>query len=221
MRSTPQNKQRLILAEDNFEKAKHAAQETWCDRLVSEFNTTNNAKDFWNTFRKMTGKTEDKSFLPLMGDNNIPVFDSRNKMEMLREIFYGGKHLKHDSFDKDFCEKINEEYATINEKLAEDENDIPYKEGFGREITTEDIESAIFRLKTGTASGPDNHYSKFFKNAGENVIKAMEDTSDDEHWLEKRRATCVPSERKTAIVKFLRKPGKSTYYTSSYRPIKV
>jgi hypothetical protein len=59
-----------------------------------------------------------------MGDNNIPVFDSRNKTEMLREIFFGGKHIKHDSFDKDFCEKINEEYATINEKLAEDENDI-------------------------------------------------------------------------------------------------
>jgi hypothetical protein len=80
---------------------------------------------------------------------------------MLREIFFGGKHIKHDSFDKDFCEKINEEYATINEKLAEDENDISYKEGFGREITTEDVESAIFRLKTGTAPGPDNHYSEF------------------------------------------------------------
>jgi hypothetical protein len=51
----------------------------------------------------MTRKTEDKSVLPLMGDNNIPVFDSRNKTEMLREIFFGGKHIKHDSFDKDFC----------------------------------------------------------------------------------------------------------------------
>ena len=38
----------------------------------------------------MTGKTEDKSVLPVMGDNNIPVFDSRNKTEMLREIFFGG-----------------------------------------------------------------------------------------------------------------------------------
>jgi hypothetical protein len=174
MRSTPQNKQRLCIAEYNFEKAKTEAQETWSDRLVSEFNTTNNAKDFWNTFKKMTRKTEDKSVLPLMGDNNIPVFDSRNKTEMLRGIFYGGKHLKHDSFDKDFCEKINEEYATINEKLAEDENDVSYKEGFGREITTKDVESVIFRLKTGTAPGPDGHYSEFFKNAGENFINALE-----------------------------------------------
>lgn len=38
----------------------------------------------------MTRKTEDKSVLPVMGDNNIPVFDSRNKTEMLREIFFGG-----------------------------------------------------------------------------------------------------------------------------------
>ena len=84
------------------------------------------------------------------------MFDSRNKTES----FFGGKHLnKHDSFDKDFCEKINKEYATINEKLAEDANDISCKEGFGREITTEDVESAIFRLKTGTVPGPDNRNS--------------------------------------------------------------
>ena len=151
MRTTPQNKQRLGIVEDNFERAKNEAQETWSDRLVSEFNTTNNAKDVWNTFKKMTRKTEDKSVLPLMGDNNIPVFDSRNKTEMLREIFFGGKHLKHDSF---------------------------------------------------------------FKNAGENFIKAME-VMMNIGW----RKGELPSEWKTAIVKFLRKPGKSTYYsTSSYRP---
>jgi hypothetical protein len=51
MRSTTQNKQRLCIVEDNFERAKHEAQETWSDRLVSEFNITNNAKDFWNTFK--------------------------------------------------------------------------------------------------------------------------------------------------------------------------
>ena len=189
-------------AEDNFEKAKNEAQEIWSDRLVSEFNATNYAKDFWNTFKKMTRKTVDKS--------NIPVFDSRNKTEMLREIFFGGDHLKHDSFDKDFCEKINEEYATINEKLAEDENDITYKEDFRREITTEGVESAIFRLKTGTAPGPDNHYSEFFKNAGENFITAME-VMMNIVW----RKGELPSEWKTAIVKFLRKPGKSTYYSTS------
>ena len=136
---------------------------------------------------------------------------------MPREIFFGGNHLKHDSFDKDFCEKINEEYATINEKLAEDENDITYKEDFRREITTEGVESAIFRLKTGTAPGPDNHYSEFFKNAGENFITAME-VMMNIVWRKRE----LPAEWKTAIVKFLRKPGKSTYYsTSSYRPISL
>ena len=93
MRSTPQNKQRLIKAEYNFERAKYEAQETWSDRLVSEFNATNNAKDFWNTFKKMTRKTGDKSVLPLMGDNITPVFDSRNKTEMLREISLEGTTL--------------------------------------------------------------------------------------------------------------------------------
>ena len=102
----------------------------------------------------MTRKTEDKSVLPLMGDNNIPVFDSRNKTEMLREMFFGGKHLKHDSF---------------------------------------------------------------FKNAGENFIKAME-VMMNIGWTKGE----LPSEWKTAIIKFLRKPGKSTYYsTSSYRPISL
>ena len=105
MRSTPQNKQKLCIAEDNFEKAKTEAQETWSDRLVSEFNTTNNAKDFWNTFKKMTRKTEDKSFLPLMGDNNIPVFDSRNKMEMLREISMEGNTLNMTPLTKTFVKR--------------------------------------------------------------------------------------------------------------------
>ena len=55
------------------------------------------------------------------------------------------------------------------------------------------------------------------KNAGENFIKAME-VMTNIGW----RKGELPSEWKTAIVKFLRKPGKSTYYsTSSYRPIKV
>ena len=161
----------------------------------------------------MKRKTEDKYALPLMGDNNIPVFDSRNKTD----IFFGRKHLKHDSFDKDFCEKINEEYATINEKLAEDENDVSYKEGFDREITTEDLESAIFRLKTGTAPDLTTTTRNSSKNAGENFIKAME-VMTNIGW----RKGELPSEWKTAIVKFLRKPGKSTYYsTSLYRPISL
>ena len=96
-------------------------------------------------------------------------------------------------------------------------NDVSYKEGFGREITTEEVESAIFRLKTGTAPGPDNHYSEFFKNAEENFIKAME-VMMNIGWRKEE----LPSEWKIAIVKFPRKPGKSTYYsTSSYRPISL
>ena len=41
----------------------------------------------------MTRKTEEKSVLPLMGDNNIPVFDSRNNTEILRKFSLEGTTL--------------------------------------------------------------------------------------------------------------------------------
>ncbi|CAG2214330.1 unnamed protein product [Mytilus edulis] len=86
MRNIPQNKQRLIIAEDNFDKAKEDAQEEWSNNLVNQLNQAKNSKDFWNTYKKMSRKTEDNSVLPLIVENKDPIFDNKSKVELLQKF---------------------------------------------------------------------------------------------------------------------------------------
>ncbi|CAC5423219.1 unnamed protein product [Mytilus coruscus] len=71
----------------------------------------------------MSMKTEDNSVLPLIDENKDPIFDNKGKVELLQNKFFGGSHLKADSFDKEFYDEINKEYIELNNKtLSRSEN---------------------------------------------------------------------------------------------------
>ncbi|CAG2202636.1 unnamed protein product [Mytilus edulis] len=217
MRNIPQNKQRLIIAEDNFDKAKEDAQEEWSNNLVNQLNQAKNSKDFWNTYKKMSRKTEDNSVLPLIVENKDPIFDNKSKVELLQKIFFGGSHLKDESFDKEFYDSINKEYKELNNMYQAANETDQHREGFDREIDKDEVEAAIYRLRTGTAPGPDQQFAEFYKHAGDKFTEALV-TMMNIIWQKGE----LPTEWKMADVKFLRKPGKTSYYSSSsYRPISL
>ena len=94
MRSTPQNKKRFIDAENQLKKTKDKVQEDWNDTLINEFNHARNSKQFWESFKKLSRQTEEKSVLPLIVNDNDPVFDDKGKSDILKSVFFEGSHLK-------------------------------------------------------------------------------------------------------------------------------
>ncbi|XP_063419173.1 uncharacterized protein LOC134701992 [Mytilus trossulus] len=162
-------------------------------------------------------KTEDNSVLPLIVENKDPIFDNKSKVELLQKIFFGGSHLKDESFDKEFYDSINKEYKELNNMYQAANETDQHREGFDREIDKDEVEAAIYRLRTGTAPGPDQQFAEFYKHAGDKFTEALV-TMMNIIWQKGE----LPTEWKMADVKFLRKPGKTSYYSSSsYRPISL
>ncbi|CAC5356601.1 unnamed protein product [Mytilus coruscus] len=125
-----------------------------------------------------------------------------------------GKHLKTDEFDEEFYTQTQEEYKRICElekRLTKREHKLDY------EVTTDEVEAAIYLLEIGKSPGADSHFPELFKFAGENLIEAIRTMVD----LTLKHGQ-LPQEWKTANIKFLRKQGKTNYYSpSSYRPISL
>ncbi|CAC5392429.1 unnamed protein product [Mytilus coruscus] len=142
----------------------------------------------------MSKKTEDNSVLPLIVENKDPIFNN-----------------------EEFYDKINKEYIELNNNYNENNGTDQHRNGFNREISKDEVEVAIWRLRTGTAPGPDQQFAEFFKHAGEKFTEAIV-TMMNVIWQKGE----IPTELKMADVKFLRKPGKTSYYSSSsYRPISL
>ena len=86
-----------------------------------------------------------------------------------------------------------------------------------RDITLEEVEGVISKLKSGKAGGPDTLPPDIFIQSGDNMRTAI-------HMLFCRSwdEGLLPKVWKSADVKFLRKPGKTNYYSpNSYRPISL
>ena len=151
--------------------------------------------------------------LPLLDVDGKPVFENKEKCELLEQVFFEGTHLKQNNFDENFFKEINSECQTIKDNL----NAFDGRESFNADIMFQEVEAAIQKIKAGKSPGPDSFYSELFQNAGENLKKAVLYIFNIS-WLEGQ----LPSTWKSANVKFLCKQGKSDYYSpSSYRPISL
>ena len=154
--------------------------------------------------------------LPLIPEDSTSVFDPMDKCTMLQKAFFDCQQQQNDQFDSDFYAEVMESYNNI---LTELDSECPEgnEELYNRSITLEEAEDAISRLKPGKAPGPDMFPTDLFIQAGD-VMRSALHKLFSMSWEE----GLLPEMRKSADVKFLRKAGKSNYYsTNSYRPISL
>ena len=124
-----------------------------------------------------------------------------------------GTHLKNVQFDEKFYEKVSKDYSNLSENVNLNE-DI---KGFNDEIMFNEVEAAIDLTKKGKSPGPDAFHAEFFQYGEESLKKAILYIFNLS-WAQ----GIMPAAWKEALVKFLRKHGKTDYYSpSSYRPIKI
>ncbi|MEW8545066.1 MAG: reverse transcriptase domain-containing protein, partial [Candidatus Thiodiazotropha sp.] len=213
LRSTIQNKENLISAETDFENTKQKAEEEWANDLIDVFQKAKTPQERWTAYHKMTDKQTNNTILPLIHEDRPAAFANSEKCEILQEVFFEGSHLKNNQFDTEFYSKITDECSRISRNLDLSE-DI---DGFNDEISLTEVESAIELTKIGKSPGPDSIYAEFFHFGGSNLKEAVLYIFNLS-WT----SGTLPEAWKEALVKFLRKHGKSDYYSpSSYRPISL
>ncbi|CAG2211960.1 unnamed protein product [Mytilus edulis] len=188
--------------------------EEWNSKLIERFNSSRNSREIWTTYKKMTKKKDCNTILPLIAEGNAPAFSEEEKCTILQDTFFKGGHLRTDEYDDTFYKETMEEYEHIcnmEDKIQTTKHKLDY------EITSDEVEDAIFALEIGKSPGADDHFPELFKFAGPNFIEAMR-VMINLSWNNGK----LPTEWKTANVKFLRKQGKTNYYSpSSYRPISL
>ena len=193
--------------------AKELAMDRWSSELIDKINTSKSSKDVWNTFKKMTRKKDCNTVLPLIDGNEETAFSNQEKCKLLQSTFFEGNHLKKEEFDDQFYQETTAEY----DRICIEEDKETTKNKLDYEITTEEVEAAIYLLEIGKSPGADDHFPELFKFAGENFIEALR-LVINQSWEQGK----LPQEWKTANIKFLRKHGKTNYYSpSSYRPISL
>ena len=214
-RNTVQNKLDLITAEEGFAKAKEDAQESWTGELLDKFDNTRNPREMWDVYKKMTKKDQSKSVLPLIQEDSEPVFDPTDKCKLLQEAFFDCHQHQTNQFDEEFYAKVMGEYSDITSELNSEQ--LEGEEIYNRNITLEEVEGAIARLKPGKSPGPDMFPTDLFIQAGDTLRSALHRLLSMS-WKEGK----LPEIWKSADVKFLRKAGKTNYYSpNSYRPISL
>ena len=125
----------------------------------------------------------------------------------LQKAFFDETQFQTDDCDKAFQERINSEISKLDIDPKAD-NDAAYNSLF----TLEEVEATISKLKKGKAPGPE-----IFIYAGDYMREAIL-LLFSLSWSE----GLLPDIWKSADIKFLRKPNKADYYsTTAYRPISL
>ena len=116
-------------------------------------------------FRKFTNRKSNNTILPFIQPDNTVIFEENSKAIELEETFFKGKHLNINQFDENFYEEVMGEYITST--LSDNEGEDDY---YNKEISWDELEGAVSRLKIDSAPGPDNIFSKLLINADITVL---------------------------------------------------
>ena len=130
------------------------------------------------------------------------MFDSVEKCNLLQKAFFDCHQHQSDQLVDEFYKKVMGEYSDIAAEL--DSKQEEGKEIYNRDITLEEVEGAIARLKSGKSPGPDLFTTDLFIQAGDMMRSALHKLLSMS-WEEGE----LPEIWKSADVKFLRKAGKS------------
>ncbi|MEW8548508.1 MAG: reverse transcriptase domain-containing protein, partial [Candidatus Thiodiazotropha sp.] len=213
-RNTIQNRDALLEAEIQLEKAKNEAMESWSNSLIDSFEKAHDPSERWSVFKQMTRKATDNSILPLIDSNGNIAFDSAEKCTVLQNVFFDPQSNSSLAFDNDFKSEVELKVLDLcGSQDMENADDL----GFNTDIKDSELDGAIFRLKLGKSPGPDSIYPEMLCHSGDYFREAILYIFNLS-W----RTGKLPDVWSHASVKFLRKHNKSDFYSpSSYRPISL
>ncbi|VDI64334.1 Hypothetical predicted protein [Mytilus galloprovincialis] len=195
LKNTPTNLTKLMEAESSFTDAKDEAVDEWSALLCTQLNGSKNLKEKWSNFKKLTKKNENNFVLPFLDSNGNILFEEEDKEKILEDTFFKGNHLNANNFDNDFYTEIMEKY--INITLSEEVEEEGY---MNEEISRDELEGSIAKLKKNSAPGPDNIFTELIINAGDSLISTLLHIFNKS--IEEGR---IPIQWKRANVKFLKK----------------
>ncbi|MEW8544970.1 MAG: reverse transcriptase domain-containing protein [Candidatus Thiodiazotropha sp.] len=217
-RSIPQNYDALQMLEEEFKRVEEEQKDLWTNNLCDKISNSDTPKEMWESLRTLTSyqDLDGGNILPLLNEDNQPVFDLQGKCNILQSTFFSGKHLDNNEFDEDFKVSVEKMFHEIfhGKVVYEDLFD---STAINRDITLEETQAALEYLKPGKAAGPDKVFTDLLLRANEELIKAIHTL-----FLYSFKTGTLPCDWKMADVKFLRKSGKKNYNSASaYRPISL
>lgn len=218
-RRTPINFKNLREKEESFMSRAENAKDDWTKNLCERISRAESPKEMWENFKSLTSyeQLDGGGMLPLLDENNVPVFDSSEKCDILQGLFFGGRHLDECQFDDNFKEDVDNVLSEINQVDPSLESSVNEDDELNYDITKCEVEAVLQNLKKSKAPGPDNVYADVLRNAGDEMTNAVHKLFQ-KSWQTGK----IPSQWKEAEVKFLRKQGKKSYHDAgSYRPISL
>jgi len=214
-RSSIENKALLDELRDDLNESISLAINEWSEKNADNLNTREQ-EIFWKAYRKNFVELEENSGVDVLEDEtgNL-VYSPAEKIKILHNTFFTGKHLADSKFDEKFKLRVNKD---IHRKIAEE------RQGNGmRTLESEDqerpfemneIEAAFKKIKTANKSmDGDGIHPILVKNSGPRAKQAFLSLCN----------LCLETGKwvwKNSKVIFLKKPGKPSYQSASaYRPI--
>ena len=151
-RSTQQNFDQLKKTEEEYKQEEETQKDSWTDSLYEKITNSDNPKDMWHSLKTLTTyqDLDGGSVLPLLNEDNQPVFDMQGKCDILQNTFFSGKHLENSDFDEEFKLTLEEELHEI--KSNQEYEDLYDTVGINRDITLEETEASLEYLKSGKAA---------------------------------------------------------------------
>ena len=203
-RNTSNNLAQLKEKEDAYFSECDKAKNSWIDETCEKIEMHTDPKESWREFMKLTSyNREQEDILPLLDDGR-PVFGVEEKCKLMKDVFFfGGKHMLGEELDEDFKKETDRRVKGIQERMKEQK----YDEFLNEKIREEETEAAIQMLHKNKAPGPDNIYGELRKKGKEALITAINILFN-----KSLHEKTVTQDCKLAKVKFLRKPGKSSYH---------
>ena len=111
--------------------------------------------------------------LPLIDENNCPVFEGKRSVQFWRKCF--SENLDNRVFDENFKKEVEGEIGDIMEgkKKGDKENTERWEKFLNHDTSMDEIERAIQHLKKAKSPDPDEVYTKMLKIAGNNFLQAI------------------------------------------------
>ena len=142
-RRTPINFETLKKCEDILESVTEKAKREWTELICDRITYASSSKEMWENFIKLTSYEDYNrggGGLPLLDENENPIFNREEKCQILPKIFFDGRHLANCSFDDKFKTDVENDLTTVTEENSKS-NDA--EEFFNYDISLNEDEAVI------------------------------------------------------------------------------